>query len=348
VLENSSESLFVWKMSGNGGGKKRFRVWLQPVMYLTVLFMLWFACVAYVWRVQNVKLKEIQEHMAIVEGSGRKLRVHEMRRALFIRTCTPSPGKLDRIEKWARDLQRSQGFAGHSDVVIAVDTSKTTKWAEDIRARLNASSLPFQMYTFTEALMVEQYPEIKKLPLYWSRESYPWLLLPQSLLMWWKTVDPEVKRSYHRVWAIEDDTDYCGNIASLFKKYDERKADFTSRFLKRMDKSWPMFDRVTPPYSAFISPKERYSSREHLQAYSSNFLDYMLDKVELGMHAPGEQFVPSLCLKSLKDSGNCTVEEFEDGDIGHRFAWNKRVSKQEFAAFCIGKGRNKLFHALKW
>jgi len=203
------------------------------------------------------------------------------------------------------------------------------------------------MFEFTEKEIIRENPAIREIKLP-ARRTYNWMLIQMGPLKWWKTMSG---RMYDRVWTIEDDTDYCGDIHDLIDKYENLHpdADLVSRSLVKSEKSWPHFNRMTKNFTSILQGSDRFVSCEHVQRFSAQLFDLMLNMTEAGALSAGEQFAPSLCMKKWDGGFDCKFQDIHDEDIGPEFSWNSSVSQMELSKFCnSSQGRGRLFHAMKW
>jgi hypothetical protein len=263
--------------------------------------------------------------------------------AFLIRAPYYSPGRIERFKRWIRELK---SVFSDVDVWIMSDVSKSEDVFNNITADLNSEHLDFKVFTYQDSQMIEQFPDIVKVNKE-KRHNVVWLIPLLNVQYWWNHVNGK----YHHVWAMEDDTDYCGSIAELVEFYEKdpefANADVLSAMLVKKNKTWSHFWDVNPKCSKLLGENERYFTHEHIQRYSNRFLNQVWKSGIHGIHAQSEMFTPSFCLK-LASAGLCEFKEIKDEHVGEQFAWHDRLSREELKRTCEGKGKGKLFHAMKW
>jgi len=290
------------------------------------------------WGEQGELLKDYNLEV-IVPEQAKKL-------AFLIRTPTTAPGKLDRFKRWMNELFEEFGEE-NIDIWMMVDVSRSNQTVIEIQQELNpADGWNYQVFAYTIDQMLEQFPYVEGVPLRKS-ENYAWLIPTLHLQLWWK----HVQGAYSHVWAIEDDTDRCGNIAELIRFYEEdplyAEADVISDILVQRFQNWSHFNQSNQQFNGLIGLDERYFSREHFQRYSFRFLTHVWTSGLKGIHAHGEMFTPSFCHK-LASIKQCTWANMKKHHIGDRFGWQDRLNETEFEETCASTGQGKLFHAMKW
>jgi hypothetical protein len=305
-------------------------------------------------RLSNPKL-EAQDLTMLFEGDGLDLQGYnfsiglkqELRNLAFIvRAPHYSNGRIQRIKRWISEFNST--LDDQVDVWIASDVSNSdwaiTKISEDLDSDFPGH---FQVFTYTVDHLIERFPNVKEVPMK-EGQSYGWLIPLLHLQVWWT----HVNRSYHHVWAIEDDTDRCGSIAELVSFYEDdpqfADSDLISDELVKRDHNWPHFRESNSKFDALIGDEERYFSHEHFQRYSHRFLNQLLKSGLQGIHAQSEMFTPSFC-KKLSSANLCKFEPLKQEHIGDKYGWNDRLSEDKLSTKCNSpEGNGRLFHAMKW
>eukprot|EP00928_Gymnodinium_smaydae_P070152 TRINITY_DN5406_c2_g2_i1.p1 TRINITY_DN5406_c2_g2~~TRINITY_DN5406_c2_g2_i1.p1 ORF type:complete len:122 (-),score=18.97 TRINITY_DN5406_c2_g2_i1:430-795(-) len=109
--------------------------------------------------------------------------------------------------------------------------------------------------------------------------------------------------------------------------------------------SWNCFHQCTAEYET--RAVDRFITDEFVQRYSKRLLDEIDAWLAAGASAWSQQMSPTIC------RARCwNWRPLESNHIGHAWAWDTRVSSEEWQDFCdavtAGRDIGKWFHALKF
>lgn len=165
----------------------------------------------------------------------------------------------------------------------------------------------------------------------------------EHVLLCWKLLIKKYKFDY--MWVVEQDIGFSGNINQLFKEYDNISSDLISTNYSVNNLGW--YYCCTNNYMKYRKDKLNntgYKTSEHIQRWSTKYIKKVYKLLNKNIHSQSEHASIEFLL-FLK----LTFHNINKKDIGYKYKWNSRVSKEEWIIINNkSQYKNKLYHSLKF
>lgn len=153
------------------------------------------------------------------------------------------------------------------------------------------------------------------------------------------------KYRFKFIWILEQDVGYSGDINKLIYKYDMIKSDIITTQFYQSNSNW--YYCCTYDYMKLrilMLSRKGYKTSEHIQRWSFKYYKEVNEMLNRKIHSQSEHASIEFSLML-----NLTYHSIENNDIGYKYQWNSRVSKEEWNYILKNVShQNKLFHAIKF
>lgn len=174
---------------------------------------------------------------------------------------------------------------------------------------------------------------------------YMWISHTESIIEWYHYT----KDKYDYVWILEQDLGVSGDLYKMLDKYSNYSSDFiTYDVANETPETFPHFYCYTIQYLSWrlkhSNANKGYSTREFIQRWSRKLFNEINNELNKGMHAISETSVIETVIFN-----NLTYKLLYSNDIGYKFSWYDRISRNEWENI-LSKRENsdKFYHALKF
>eukprot|EP00931_Biecheleriopsis_adriatica_P116139 TRINITY_DN91820_c0_g1_i1.p1 TRINITY_DN91820_c0_g1~~TRINITY_DN91820_c0_g1_i1.p1 ORF type:complete len:385 (+),score=61.50 TRINITY_DN91820_c0_g1_i1:63-1217(+) len=262
--------------------------------------------------------------------------------AFVVRTVHPMQAMAERILSWFEDLKEA------SEVELWVSTNGDDARLSNLTNALEEADFRMvRKHHYTDTDMKHMYPALEFGHYLEGYQSLAYQYHVQAVDVWWQALAEP--RPDH-VWILEDDVGYSGDISDLLGSYANTAADFLTGF---QDEDAAHIIKVAPQHGwhdacptsgwlARVPPTERRAAREHVQRHSKALLNKLHDWSLRGEIDMSEAMPGTVCILE-----NLTVGFLQKGSIGEEFAWDTRISQEQWQEL-LDSCEGKLFHALKF
>jgi len=247
-----------------------------------------------------------------------------MESVVVVRTATPMPGMLKRMQDVFNDLQTN---ATNVQFTISIDTSQPSAKAVPELIRKTVPGASIHVYDWD--VVKKSYP----VHLDDAREVYKnwvsgWAFHVEPILLARRHIMQNTKVAKHASWwIIEDDVFLCkGSLSQFLKLYDGLQSDLLVKEYN-YGKDWWLRFAGNKKFLERFPDASRWWLTEQVQRYSARFLDHLEKEVEAHITAQSEMFVATECMNNA-DQFRC--DKFRSQDVGV-FAYNTRMKTQEEA-----------------
>lgn len=258
-----------------------------------------------------------------------------MRTCVLVRSHNPTAAALGRVKRWEADLA-SEGISLFVSIDVSLRPGRRT--ARELRG--------MNLHTYRCADVIREYDALGSVVSTATRISSTMPLPELSILSWgfhleciniWAQVHAS---EFDFVWVVEDDVGFAGSIAAFIRAYSSNSADLLCESVEPVTDEWTWRGVASKP---FIESVTMFKAAEHVQRFSARFLGAAHSLARRGTVAWSEMAAPSLCMHIQYD-----LALFDAAHVGHKYAFDARVTQEEWESLDNGAGVPRIYHALKW
>lgn len=246
---------------------------------------------------------------------------------VLIRFHSPSSSQIERFKLWEKTRSEDSKYIYLTDVKYD-----------------NLDNLTDIYYISAEEVL-KHYPSIAHTGMCVNKEKnwYVYTFHLEHIMLCVISLLKKYKFNY--IWVLEEDIGFSGDMNMFIKKYDKIKSDLITTKYDQTNYYW--YKCCTNEYMKLrISTigEKTYKTSEHIQRFSKKYFQDVNKLLNNNIHSFSEHSSIEFCIFL-----NLTYHNIDENDIGYKFDWNTRLSKEEWNGIMKNtQYKNKLYHSLKF